>query len=86
MRRTGRKLRTNNKDKGGLIRQKQAKQHRKTIYRAASGEPCRIDIWNKHNRDKGGLDVIETSKTAPKGDIQGRRALPDIWINVKGGR
>jgi hypothetical protein len=39
-----------------------------------------------NNRDKGGLDMIETSKTAPKGDIQGRRALPDIWIKIEGGR
>jgi hypothetical protein len=30
--------------------------------------------------DKGGLDMIETSKTAPKGDVQGRQVLPDIWI------
>jgi hypothetical protein len=40
-----------------------------------------------NNRDKGGLDMIETSKTAPvKGAIQGGRALQDIQINVKGGR
>jgi hypothetical protein len=31
--------------------------------------------------------MIKTSKTAPvKGAIHGRRALADIWINMKGGR
>jgi len=39
-----------------------------------------------NNRDKGGLDMIETSKTAPKGDIQGRQVLQDVQINIKGGK
>jgi len=40
-----------------------------------------------NNRDKGGLDMIETGKTAPvKGAIQGRRALQDIWIKIEGGK
>ncbi|CAD6492610.1 MAG: hypothetical protein EMLJLAPB_00327 [Candidatus Argoarchaeum ethanivorans] len=39
-----------------------------------------------NNRDKRGIDMIETSKTVPKGDIWGRRTLPDIQINIKGGR
>ena len=40
-----------------------------------------------NNKDKGGLDMTETSKTAPvKGAIQGRRALTDIWIKIEGGR
>ena len=39
-----------------------------------------------NNRDKGGLDMTETSKTARKGAIQGRRALQDIQINIIGDR
>ena len=40
-----------------------------------------------NNRDKGGLDMIETSKTAPvNGAIDGRRDLQDIWIKIEGGR
>ena len=41
---------------------------------------------DEEHGDKRGIDMIEMSKTVPKGDIQGRRSLPDIWINIKGGR
>ena len=54
---------------------------RKCMERAGN---CRMN-----NRDKGGLDMTETNKTAPmKGAIQGsiRRALQDIWIRIEGGR
>ena len=30
--------------------------------------------------------MTETGKTALKGDVNGRRALQDIQINMKGGR
>jgi hypothetical protein len=40
-----------------------------------------------NNRNKGGLDMTETSKTAPvKGAIEGRQVLQDIQTNIKGGK